>query len=142
MATMKENSRADAQLQDDEEVQLREDSDNISDNSDDYNSMKEDGPAEVSNVKVPSNDELEKEEDDRVIAAATNDPRFKQCIDRRLLRFSVIFKRGKAAMGMATFEKVFDFSDEAVDQVVSGFNARRATTYVRRPKMAPITFVG
>ncbi|OBT78850.1 hypothetical protein VF21_02513 [Pseudogymnoascus sp. 05NY08] len=80
--------------------------------------MEEDDPIKTSKENV-SNDELEKEEDKRVIAAVQSDPRFDYGTDRRLLRFSVIFKRGKAAIDL-TYEKVFGFSDEATDQVKVG----------------------
>lgn len=83
--------------------------------------MEEDSPAtEASKGKILSNEELEKEEDDRIIAAAANDPRFQQLTNRRILRFSYIIERGKEAMDMQSGEKVYDFSDEAKDQVQVG----------------------
>ncbi|OBT85102.1 hypothetical protein VE02_06479 [Pseudogymnoascus sp. 03VT05] len=109
MSTAKAKSKSNSHLNDDEVNQLDTDSVTTSDNS-------------TSKVKNLSTHELEKqkEDDDRVLAAAANDPRFKQITDRRLLRFSRIFERGKAAMDMKEIEKVFDFSDEATDQVEFG----------------------
>lgn len=46
--------------------------------------------------------------------AASDDKRYSQAIDRSLLRFSTVFKRGKAAADLP--QRTFGFGDNAKDQ--------------------------
>ncbi|OBT85106.1 hypothetical protein VE02_06489 [Pseudogymnoascus sp. 03VT05] len=73
-----------------------------------------DGNVQVFDGPVLTEEEALQEEE-RVAKAALADKRFAQITDRRLLRFSTVFKRGKAAADMP--QRSFNFSDSAKDQV-------------------------
>jgi hypothetical protein len=115
----KANSKTKYQLKDDEKYrQPCNDSYTSFGSSSDYEAMEEDGPTEVSEGNILSNDEIDEEEDARIIAAVKNDPRFQDLTNRRILRFSNIIERGKVELAMD--EKVYGFPDEATGQLEVG----------------------
>ncbi|KFY01258.1 hypothetical protein O988_02840 [Pseudogymnoascus sp. VKM F-3808] len=119
MATNKANCKTKSQPKYDEEHhQPHNDSYTIFDNSDDYEAMEEDGPTKASKSNILSSDEIDEDEDDRIIAAVKNVPRFQEHTNRRVLRFHNIFERGKAEL--AIDEKAYGFPDEATGQLEVG----------------------
>ncbi|KFY86910.1 hypothetical protein V498_07348 [Pseudogymnoascus sp. VKM F-4517 (FW-2822)] len=64
-----------------------------------YEVVGEDGTVKVFSRPVLTEEEA-LQEDERVVKAAAKDKRFKNNTNRRELRFSVVFERGKAALNL------------------------------------------